>query len=269
MMRIPTIAALSLVTLTAFGQQDKGDKEIAFQGTVTIPFQNAGANTIGLLIPRFGYFLNGRNFVGLENTDLFAKGFQTSSLSLLYRYYTGRRGSRIQPYVGAAPGISSVRTDATVQLVVSQSSYNAAAQQLNSLPAAQRPSALQLRNLTVNAFQQSNCLLQVTANVATACTPIAQTSRKVTTSDFQGAGELGLKFFLSRKFAFETSYRLIYLHSSAGYAQDIYDVKASVANNQLSSTFTKSAEKNGQTSGHGGFKANSSNFLLFGFSYVF
>lgn len=259
---------LLIVAVPVIAQQDKGDKEIAFQGTVSIPFENPGNNTTGILLPRFGYFLSRRNFIGLENTNFFAKGYQSAGLSLLYRFYVGRKSSRFQPYAGLAPGLSSVRRDATVQLTVTQASYNTAVQQINTLPVNQRQAQIQNLNLIVNLFKEG-CLGQAINGVIVGCTPIPSTTRKVTTNDFQGSGELGVKFYLNRKFAFETSYRLIYLSMSSPYAQDIHDVRVTTASNAITASFSKTGQKDGQTRGVGGFKGNANNFLLFGFSYVF
>ena len=265
------IAAIGICPI--WSQQERGDKEIAFQGTVTVPFQNASDGTLGILVPRFGYFLTRRNFLGIENNNFFAKGFQSSGVSLLYRFYMGAKGSKFQPYVGIAPGVSLVRTDVGVQSALNQASITAAQQQINAVTnAAQRTALLNLFNAGIDAFR-SGCLLQGSSTGFTSCTPIPSSSRRVSTRDFQGAGEFGLKYYLSRKFAFETSYRLNYLRASSPYAKDLYDVKSAIVatstNTSVTNTFTKTGQRDGQTGSGGGFKSNASNLLMFGFSYVF
>jgi hypothetical protein len=270
MRRLLGLASLVIVlsgSMTA--QQEKGDKEIAFQGTISIPFEGASDNTFGTLVPRFGYFLSARNFIGLENDDILGKGYQAAGLNLLYRFYFGKRGSRFQPYLGLAPGILSQRTDVDVQIVVSSSSYNAAFNQIASatnLTAALKSSDEKFLNNEVQAYEEGCFLSSTTAS----CTTVPSGIRKVTTGDFQGSGEFGIKFYLSRKFAFETSYRLTYVHQSAPFAQDIYTVTNSTLTptNYLVS-FGGPTHSDGQAPGGAKFKQEANNLLLFGFAYVF
>jgi hypothetical protein len=250
-------------------QQDKGDKEVAFQGTVTIPFENTGS-TIGTLIPRFGYFLTSRNFIGLENDDLFARGYQAAGLSLLYRFYMGKKGSRFQPYFGLAPGILSQRQDVNVSIVVTPASYNAALSQIqnaSNLTAAQKQADETILKNEVQLYEEG-CL--VSSPTAASCTIVTTGSRKVTSLDFQGAAELGAKFYINRKFAFEASYRLSYVHQSTPYANNVYTVSNSTLTpTNYTAAFSGPTHQDGQTPGQATFKQQASNFFLFGFSYVF
>ena len=269
------IRAASLIFLIGLSshrlaaQQEKGDKEVAFQGTVTIPFENAASSSIGTLIPRVGYFLNSHSFVGLENDDFLAKGYQAAGLTLLYRYYLGRKGSRFQPYLGLAPGILSQRQDVDVQIVVTPASYNAAFSQIQNatnLTSVQKQSDEAFLKAEVQLYE-AGCFVP-NAN-ASGCTIIPTGVRKVTTADFQGAAEIGAKFYVNRKFAFETTYRLNYVHQSTPYANNVYTVSNSTLTptNYLV-TFTGPTQQSGQ-SGGGTFKQQVNNFLLFGFAYVF
>jgi hypothetical protein len=270
MRRLSGLVSLVIVLSgSMMAQQEKGDKEIALQGTITIPFEGAGDNTVGTLVPRFGYFLSARNFIGLENDDILAKGYQASGLSLLYRFYFGKRGSRFQPYVGVAPGILSQRTDVDVQILVSPTSYNAALNQIASatnLTTAAKSFDENFLNNEVQAYEQGCFLVSATAS----CTAVPSGTRKVTTGDFQGSGEFGIKFYLGRKFAFETSYRLTYVHQSAPFAQDIYTVtNSTLTPTNYLVTFGGPTRNDGQAPGGAKFKQEANNLLLFGFAYVF
>ena len=269
--------AISLILVLSgamVAQQEKGDKEIAFQGTVTVPFQNVSGGTTGFLVPRFGYYLNARNFIGLENDDIFAKGYQAGGVSVLYRFYMGRKGSRLQPYVGLAPGFLVQRQPVGVQIVVSQTSTTAALNQIanaTNLTAVQKTLYQNFLKTDIQTSQQQGLFCStLTAGGVGQCSTVSSGSRNVTTGDFQGAGELGIKFYLSRKFAFETSYRLNYVHQSTSFAQDVY----TVTNSTLTPTtyavnLGGPSHNDGQKGGGLGFKQSANNFLLFGFSYVF
>jgi len=73
-------------------QQEKKDKEIGFQGTITTPFESAGDNTFGTPVSRLWYFLRARNVSGLENNDMLGKGYQAAQQIL------GSKSSRRLPF---------------------------------------------------------------------------------------------------------------------------------------------------------------------------
>jgi outer membrane protein W len=265
------LVGISSNVLTA--QQEKGDREIAFQGTVTIPLQDASEGTLGTLIPRFGYFLNKRNFVGLENDDLFAKGYQAAGINLLYRFYFGAPGSRFQPYVGFAPGFLIQRQPVGVDIVVTSSSIAAAHNQINStgsLSSGLKAADNAFLDAEVAAYEGGLFCPSITSLLNGQCTQVPSGTRHVASHDFQGSGELGFKFYLNRKFAFETSYRLLYVHQSTVLAQDLYTVtNTTLTPVNYTITFSTPTRHDGQQSGHLGFKESANNFILFGFSYVF
>lgn len=95
-------------------------------------------------------------------------------------------------------------------------------------------------------------------------------TRKVAYSDFMGGAELGLKYYMNRRFAFEASYRLSYVRLSTPSARDVY----SISNGTYTTTsqtwsFSSPVQRDGPVRGPGGFKTNATNFFLFGLSYVF
>jgi hypothetical protein len=254
-------------------QQEKGDRELAFQGTVSVPFLNASDGTLGTLIPRFGYFVNRRNFVGIENDDFFARGYQAAGVNLLYRFYMGGRGSRFQPYLGVAPGFLTARQVVGVDIVVSPASVAAAHNQINgtgALTPAQKSVYNAYLDADVAALEAGLFCPNVNALLSLQCSPVSTGTRHVTSHDFQGSGELGMKFYMSRKFAFELSYRLQYIHQSTVYAQNVYTVSnQTLTPSSYTLAFSTPTPHDGQQSGHLGFKQSANNLILFGFSYVF
>jgi hypothetical protein len=274
MNRLLGVVSLALVSCGAVvAQQERGDKEVAFQGTVTVPFQNVGDGATGFLVPRFGYYLNARNFIGLENDDILAKGYQASGVSLLYRFYMGKKGSRLQPYVGLAPGLLAQRQPVGVQIVVSQASATASSNQIanaTNLTAAQKTQDQNILTEAIQRYQSGLFCVNSTALNTGQCSTVHSGTRNVTAGDFQGAGEVGIKFYLNRKFAFEASYRLNYVHQSASFAQDVYTVtNSTLTPTNYAVSFSGPSHSDGQKGGGLGFKQSANNFLLFGFSYVF
>jgi len=172
-MRVLSVSAIaaSLFCVPLIAQQERGDKELAFQGTITVPFQDPSNSTTGTLLPRFGFFLTRRNFVGVENEDFLAKGYQAAGISLLYRFYMGSKGSRFQPFVGVAPGLLSQRQQTPVEIIVTQDSLNAAANQINasSFPTATKQFDLNFLNQVVQNVQ-FGCPVSTASQ--TTCTPV-------------------------------------------------------------------------------------------------
>lgn len=267
------IAFASLVCPLLMAQQERGDKEVAFQGTVSVPFQNAKDGATGVLIPRFGYYLSRRNFVGIENVDIFAKGYQSTGINLLYRFYLGKRSSRFQPYIGAAPGYVAQWQPFTPEIVVTQASVTAAANQIanaTNLTAAQKQDSRDFLNREVQEYQRGLFCPDRNALDRGQCSKVPVSRRKVGSRDFQGSGEIGAKFYLNRKFAFEISYRLLYVHQSTSFSQDLYAVtNSTLTPTNQTITFTGPTRNDGQRSGNVGFKQSANSFVLFGFSYVF
>lgn len=266
-------AFMSVLCPSLLAQQEKGDKEVSFQGTVSVPFENPGDGSTGFLVPRFGYYLTRRNFVGIENVDILAKGYQAAGLNLLYRFYLGSRGSRFQPYLGAAPGLLAQWQPVSPAIIVTQASVNAAAAQItnatNLLPATKQ-FYRDFLSAEVEAFQAGLFCPSINALQSGQCSEVKVSDRKVASGDFQGAGEIGVKFYLNRKFAFETSYRLVYVHRSDTFAQDVYDVSNSTLTpTNYTVAFGGPTRNDGQKSGNVGFKQSANSFILFGFSYVF
>lgn len=265
------IVLIALASIRAMAQQEAGDKEVAFQGTITVPFQNPGEGTLGTLIPRVGYFLSARNFIGIENDDIFAKGYQAAGVNLLYRFYVGKKGSRFQPYLGVAPGFLAQRASVGVDIIVTQASYNAALSQIaaaSNLTSAERTSDESFLQAEVSAYQQGCFLPSATSS---SCQKVpSPATRNVPTADFLGSGEVGMKYYVGRKFAFEASYRLQYVHQSIPFAQDMYTVtNSTLTPTNYTVNFSGPTHNDGKTPGGLGFKQSANNFLLFGFSYVF
>ena len=73
-------------------QQEKRDKEIAFQGTIRTPFEGASDYRFGTLVTRLGYFLGARNVSALENGDIPGRGYQAAQQIL------GSKSSRRLPF---------------------------------------------------------------------------------------------------------------------------------------------------------------------------
>jgi hypothetical protein len=96
---------LGLTSVPAYAQQEKGDKEIQFQGfffrTVGVPDGNA---TLGAVFFNSGYFLTAKHEVGGGTSITFAGvGGSTSvmaGLNAFYRYNLKSKGAKAFPYLG-------------------------------------------------------------------------------------------------------------------------------------------------------------------------
>jgi len=254
-------AAYAMATIPVGAQQKGGDKELAFQGQVNIPFQNASDSTNGTILPRFGYYLTRRNFVGVEGLGSFSGANQTLGVNFLYRFYFGGRGSKLQPYLGAAPGYTALRMSELVQAQITPASLATVQSQI-----AQLPASIQAGLFTALATQEASF---AAANPAR--------KQAFTTWMPQYSGELGFKYYASQKFAFEVSYRIVYQDQSKLITDhtpwaDIY-LSGPVNNTYTIGTQPAKTSNIPQPQTSGGstnkFQRYGSSEILFGFSYIF
>lgn len=132
------------LTMPAFAQQEKGDKEVALNGFVDVPHSDP-SSVLGDVTVRLGYYIKPNTLIGIDSTTFIQKSGQDEFVDVFYRHLFHTHSGKLYPFLGASAG----------------------------------------ENLLHDGGTNSNLLAK---------------------------GEVGLKFYLSRRFAFETAYNFQYVH---------------------------------------------------------
>jgi hypothetical protein len=104
------LAGILLVILAVgvpcFAQQEKGNSELSFNGSIMIPHSNPGDNANGLVQIGYGYYFTSKDRFGFDTIVFLNGSAQDVFLDGRYRHLFPTKNPKVFPFIGGAAGFN-------------------------------------------------------------------------------------------------------------------------------------------------------------------